>query len=100
MTACDLSSGYTVWEGSQQLATVIMEEFWRQGDEEKKMMYDVANMFDRDLCVPSKALTGFIDFIAEPLFTLWAEFCDTSFTRDICRQIDNNRSHWDEAISV
>ena len=36
MTACDLSSGYTVWEGSQQLATVIMEEFWRQGDEEKK----------------------------------------------------------------
>jgi len=36
MTACDLSSGYTVWEGSQQLAKVIMEEFWQQGDEEKK----------------------------------------------------------------
>ena len=36
MTACDLSSGYTVWEGSQQLASHIMEEFWQQGDEEKK----------------------------------------------------------------
>lgn len=57
-------------------------------------------MFDRDQCVPSKALTGFIDFIAEPLFTLWAEFCDTSFTRDICRQIDNNRSHWEEVITL
>lgn len=36
MTACDLSSGYTVWEGSQELASKIMDEFWEQGDEEKR----------------------------------------------------------------
>ena len=83
-----------------QWGKLVLEEFWRQGDEEKKMMFDVIEMFDRDQCVPSKALTGFIDYIAEPLFTLWADFCDTSFTRDICRLIDNNRSHWEEVITL
>ena len=28
------TSGFTTWEGSQELANHIMEEFWQQGDDE------------------------------------------------------------------
>ena len=29
-----LPLGFTTWEGSQELANYIMEEFWQQGDDE------------------------------------------------------------------
>lgn len=96
----DLCNTARPWTTCVQWGKLVLEEFWRQGDKEKMLMFDVANIFDRESCVPSKALTGFIDFIAEPLFTLWAEFCDTSFTRNICQQVDNNRSMWEDVNTL
>lgn len=100
MKCSDLCNTARPWGTCVQWGKLVLEEFWRQGDEEKRREFTVLNMFDREQCVPSKALTGFIDYIANPLFTLWADFCDSSFTRDICRQVDNNRSHWEDLVTL
>ncbi|KAK3090258.1 hypothetical protein FSP39_010459, partial [Pinctada imbricata] len=48
MTACDLCSMYKPWDIQLQLVDVIMEEFWQQGDEEKKLGKLPHPMMDRE----------------------------------------------------
>ncbi|KAK2149571.1 hypothetical protein LSH36_446g02072 [Paralvinella palmiformis] len=48
MTACDLCSMYKPWELQVELVNIIMEEFWQQGDEEKRHGNTPIPMMDRD----------------------------------------------------
>ena len=50
------------------------EEFYQQGDLEKKLDFTVTPFFDRATSNPFKFQLGYIDVIATPLFTTWCDF--------------------------
>ena len=53
---------------------VEMEEYYQQGDLERKLDFTVTPFFDRATCNPFKYQLGYIDVIAIPLFETWTNF--------------------------
>jgi hypothetical protein len=51
-----------------------MEEYYQQGDIEKKLGYDISPFFDRTKCNPFTFQLGYIQVIVEPLLTTWTDF--------------------------
>ena len=51
-----------------------MEEYYQQGDLERKLEFTVTPFFDRATCNPFKYQLGYIDVIAQPLFETWCDF--------------------------
>ena len=45
-----------------------MQEFFEQGDKEKKLGMKPMSMYDRDVAIPSQSQVGFIEFVVGPLF--------------------------------
>jgi len=53
---------------------VEMEEYYQQGDLERKLDFTVTPFFDRATCNPFKFQLGYVDVIANSLFETWSEF--------------------------
>ena len=53
---------------------VEMEEYYQQGDLERKLDFTVTPFFDRATCNPFRYQLGYIDVIALPLFDTFCEF--------------------------
>ena len=70
----------------------VMEEFYKQGDEERRRGMPVSAFMDRNKPAEAKCQLGFIDFIVGPLFEVWTNFLpETHFIMDI---LDSNRNYW------
>ena len=72
---CKNSIMYFKWMAAE------MEEYYQQGDIEKKMGYVVTDGYDRTICNPFKYQIGYIEVVVEPLLTTW-----TYFLPLICKQ--------------
>ncbi|KAL4230000.1 cAMP and cAMP-inhibited cGMP 3' [Mactra antiquata] len=70
MTASDLCAITKPWETQKKTAKLIYEEFYMQGDEEKKHGIQPLPMMDRlnekDI---AKQQVGFINFVCKPMYT-------------------------------
>ena len=53
---------------------IEMEEYYQQGDLERKLDFTISPFFDRATCNPFKYQLGYIDVIATPLFETWCDF--------------------------
>jgi hypothetical protein len=60
-----------------------MEEYYQQGDIEKKMGYTVTPFFDRTTCNPFQFQRGYIEVIVEPLMTCWMDFMPHALKAEI-----------------
>lgn len=74
MKCADISNPLRPRDISYQWATLLMEEFFNQGDEEKNNDLPVSQFMDRDHPNLPKCQIGFINFIIVPMFELWAKF--------------------------
>ncbi|KAK3786950.1 hypothetical protein RRG08_037415 [Elysia crispata] len=71
MTACDLCAMFKPWDVQHKLVYVIMEEFWQQGDEERKRGITPVEMMDRNKKDELPNLeVGFIQSICVPCYEL------------------------------
>ncbi|KAJ3242929.1 High affinity cAMP-specific 3',5'-cyclic phosphodiesterase 7A [Chytriomyces hyalinus] len=73
----------------------VMEEFFRQGDEELKRGVQVSMFMNRTTTDVPKCQIGFIDFIVLPLFEVWSAFMQ----EDVQTQMQNiaiNKQFWKE----
>ena len=51
-----------------------MEEYYQQGDLERKLDFSITPFFDRATCNPFKYQLGYIDVISFPLFDTFCDF--------------------------
>lgn len=65
---CKNSITYFKWMAME------MEEYYQQGDIEKKLGYTVTEFFDRSTCNPFLYQSGYIEVIVEPLINTWTDF--------------------------
>ncbi|CAF2089563.1 unnamed protein product [Rotaria magnacalcarata] len=71
MTAADLCSSFKQWEVQRSNVSIIMEEFFQQGDDEKRRGIHPQSLMDRSLAheLP-KNQVNFISFICLPCYSL------------------------------
>nr|ANV21095.1 cone cGMP-specific 3',5'-cyclic phosphodiesterase subunit alpha' [Geotria australis] len=94
MTACDLSAITKPWEVQSQVALLVANEFWEQGDLEREVLQQQPiPMMDRNKSEElPKLQVGFIDFVCTYVYK---EF--TRFHKEIKPMLDgllNNRVEW------
>ncbi|VDQ06668.1 unnamed protein product [Trichobilharzia regenti] len=58
---------YRKWTGR------LIEEFFRQGDKERKLSLEISPMCDRESVAIEKSQVSFIDFVCHPLWETWCD---------------------------
>ncbi|KAI9091443.1 hypothetical protein DFS34DRAFT_324898 [Phlyctochytrium arcticum] len=94
----DLNNSAKPTSQSRKWAFQVMQEFFLQGDREKKLGMPVSKFMDRqDTNIP-KCQIGFIDILVVPLFDSWSQCIQTEFSRRCMENIAKNRSHWESIL--
>ncbi|KNC99177.1 serine/threonine protein kinase [Spizellomyces punctatus DAOM BR117] len=94
----DLNNSAKPIEQSRKWAFQVMQEFFLQGDRERKLGMPVSKFMDRyDTNIP-KCQIGFIDILVVPLFDSWSQCIQTDFSRRCMDNISQNRSHWESLL--
>lgn len=75
-----------------------MEEYYQQGDLERKLDYSLTSFFDRTTCNPFKFQIGYIDVVVFPLFNSWAEFREAYRQDCLTAGLEENRKLLDQKI--
>lgn len=74
----------------------IIEEFYRQGDDERKAGLPISPFMDRQKANVPKAQTGFIDFLVMPMYEAWVKYLRLDATKTCLEQLIRNRDYWKE----
>ncbi|KAJ3100875.1 High affinity cAMP-specific 3',5'-cyclic phosphodiesterase 7A [Phlyctochytrium planicorne] len=91
----DISNATKSNDLCKKWADLIMEEFFKQGDEEKKNGYPVSMFMDRNNTVISKCQVGFIDYIVSPLYEVWDSFVtEQQESFPALGNLSKNREYW------
>ena len=97
--------------GAKQLAihlkwsSLVLQEFFAQGDKERQLDLPVSPLCDRNTAMLPQVQSGFLSFLVTPVFELW-ERLTTKELGDIetvgyVAQVKSNTNYWrDEASRV
>ncbi|XP_048841874.1 cAMP-specific 3',5'-cyclic phosphodiesterase 7B-like isoform X1 [Brienomyrus brachyistius] len=83
------------WELSSQWSERVCEEFYRQGDLERKSHLEISPLCDQQLETIPVIQTGFITCIVEPLFEEWMRFTNGSLlAKNMLGHLKRNKALW------
>ncbi|XP_067640426.1 3',5'-cyclic-AMP phosphodiesterase isoform X3 [Eurosta solidaginis] len=77
--------------------SLLMEEFFLQGDKERESGMDISPMCDRHNATIEKSQVGFIDYIVHPLWETWADLVHPD-AQDILDTLEENRDYYQSMI--
>lgn len=97
MHAADISNGAKQKEIAIQWADRCLEEFFRQGDAEKKMGIPVSPLCDRNSVSRPESQSGFIEFIIKPTFEVLVGVLPQIGAK-IIPVLDTNLAFWNSQI--
>ena len=81
--ASDISNPTKQFDVYAEWADKVVEEFWRQGDLEKKLGIPVSPNCDRERVTKAQTQIGFIDYVVMPFYTKFIDvFDDLKFLVD------------------
>lgn len=90
--AADISNPCRPWPVFHQQSSLVCVEFFRQGEEERRLGLPVSPNMDRSEANPSTINVGFIDFIVQPYFEALALLFPKS--KELVVQCTKNREEW------
>lgn len=90
--AADISNPLRPWPVCRNWSTLVCQEFFRQGDEEKKHGLPVSPNMDRDCVTQMMVGMQFGDYIVGPFFELFATLFPRADT--LVQQLKQNRIEW------
>lgn len=96
--AADISNPARNLNLSKTWSENIMEEFFKQGDNERALKLPISNLCDRHTTVIPKAQSGFFEYVALPTFKAWSKFVGSPLSVRLCENIIRNKSYWDKQI--
>ncbi|MEQ2304465.1 cAMP-specific 3',5'-cyclic phosphodiesterase 7B [Ameca splendens] len=83
------------WKLSRQWSERVCEEFYRQGDLEKKFDLEISPLCDQQTDSIPAIQIGFISYIVEPLFEEWQRFTAPSMLSQIMMgHLHKNKACW------
>nr|XP_027788600.1 high affinity cAMP-specific 3',5'-cyclic phosphodiesterase 7A isoform X2 [Marmota flaviventris] len=94
LKCADICNPCRTWELSKQWSEKVTEEFFHQGDIEKKYHLSVSPLCDRQTESIANIQIGFMTYLVEPLFTEWARFSDTRLSQTMLGHVGLNKASW------
>ncbi|XP_010732543.1 high affinity 3',5'-cyclic-AMP phosphodiesterase 7A isoform X3 [Larimichthys crocea] len=94
LKCADICNPCRPWELSKQWSEKVTEEFFQQGDIEKKHKLEVSPLCDRQANTVGNIQIGFMTYVAEPLFAEWARFSDTRLSQTMLGHMGLNKASW------
>lgn len=96
LKCADISNPCRSWDICKVWSEKVCEEFFQQGDYERKLNLPITNQCDRYRCTVPKIQTGFIDFVVLPLFRLWVKFIPSQMLQEQLSNLTRNRQNWQD----
>ncbi|KAM6978115.1 high affinity 3',5'-cyclic-AMP phosphodiesterase 7A isoform 2-T2 [Aplochiton taeniatus] len=94
LKCADICNPCRPWELSKQWSQKVTEEFFVQGDIEKKHKLEVSPLCDRDINSVGNIQIGFMTYVVEPLFAEWSRFSDTRLSQTMLGHLGLNKATW------
>src|SRR5258708_5446938 len=91
MKCSDVCNPTKDWPLYEKWCRLILDEWYIQGDSEKKLGFNVSPFMDRDNVNVPSSQTGFIDFVVNPLFEAYDKY---SPVPNLIGTLQRNREHW------
>ena len=78
---------------------LVMEEFFQQGDRERKLDMEISPMCDRSNSAIEKTQVGFIDFVIRPLWETFADLVNPD-AQEILETLEGNKQYYQAKIGA
>lgn len=92
----DISNPAKKWEVSKKWSDLVLQEFFEQGDREKREQLPVSMNCDRDTTKQDELSMNFCDFIVAPFFFSLTKLLPKLMCA--CRELENNRNKWHDIM--
>ncbi|XP_052752690.1 dual specificity calcium/calmodulin-dependent 3',5'-cyclic nucleotide phosphodiesterase 1C-like isoform X2 [Galleria mellonella] len=99
LKCADISNPCRPWEISRKWSLKVCEEFFRQGDYERKLNLPVTALCDRHTTSIPKIQTGFFKFVVTPLITEWHRFLQNDLSNQMLKNLLYNQNKWETLVA-
>ncbi|CAB3258916.1 unnamed protein product [Arctia plantaginis] len=99
LKCADISNPCRPWEISRKWSLKVCEEFFRQGDYERKLNLPVTALCDRHTTSIPKIQTGFFKFVVTPLIKEWDRFLKNDLSSQMLNNLLYNQNKWDTLVA-
>ncbi|XP_056150147.1 cAMP-specific 3',5'-cyclic phosphodiesterase 7B-like [Lampris incognitus] len=95
LKCADVCNPCRVWELSRRWSERVCEEFYRQGDLERKFDLEISPLCNQQADTVPTIQIGFITYIVEPLFEEWHRFTEPSLlSQTMMGHLHKNKARW------
>ncbi|KAF1376535.1 hypothetical protein PFLUV_G00212490 [Perca fluviatilis] len=95
LKCADVCNPCRFWELSKQWSERVCEEFYRQGDLERKFDFEISPQCNQQADSVPAIQIGFISYIVEPLFEEWHRFTEPSvLSQNMMGHLYKNKARW------
>ncbi|XP_016299371.1 high affinity cAMP-specific 3',5'-cyclic phosphodiesterase 7A-like isoform X6 [Sinocyclocheilus anshuiensis] len=94
LKCADICNPCRPWELSKQWSEKVTEEFFHQGDIEKKHKLEISPLCDSEANTIASVQIGFMTYVVEPLFAEWVRFSDTRLSQTMLGHLGLNKASW------
>ncbi|GAB6024193.1 hypothetical protein CHUAL_008894 [Chamberlinius hualienensis] len=98
LKCADICNPCRTWEISSRWSRKVCEEFFRQGDVERKLNLPVTALCDRYNTTIAKIQTGFFQFVVTPLFEAWNHLLQTPLSTSLMNNLRINQKIWEKMV--
>ncbi|XP_041987155.1 cGMP-specific 3',5'-cyclic phosphodiesterase-like isoform X2 [Aricia agestis] len=99
LKCADISNPCRPWEISRKWSLKVCEEFFRQGDYERKLNLPVTALCDRHTTSIPKIQTGFSKFVVTPLIKEWHRFLQNDLSSQMLENLLYNQRKWETLVA-
>ncbi|XP_069462849.1 3',5'-cyclic-AMP phosphodiesterase 7B isoform X2 [Ambystoma mexicanum] len=95
LKCADICNPCRIWDLSKLWSERVCEEFYRQGDLEKKFHLEISPLCNKQKDTIPSIQIGFMTYIVEPLFDEWARFTGgTRLSENMLSHLRKNKAIW------
>ncbi|XP_076749341.1 uncharacterized protein LOC143422515 isoform X6 [Xylocopa sonorina] len=98
LKCADISNPCRPWDISRKWSHKVCEEFFRQGDYERRLNLPVTPLCDRHTTSIPKIQAGFFKFVVTPLYEEWHRFLGDGLSVSLMKHLRDNQKKWEALI--
>jgi hypothetical protein len=99
LKCADISNPCRPWDISSKWSYKVCEEFFRQGDYERRLNLPVTSLCDRHTTSIPKIQAGFFKHVVTPLYVEWHRFLSDGLSVSLMKYLKANQKRWEIQIS-
>ncbi|XP_044270346.1 cAMP-specific 3',5'-cyclic phosphodiesterase 4A-like isoform X2 [Tribolium madens] len=100
LKCADISNPTRPWDISHKWSLKVCDEFFRQGEFERKLNLPVTSICDQQSTSVAKIQVGFFRYVVKPLFSEWHRFLKSTLSTHMMEILEANRKRWEKQESA